>query len=112
MAEWIFKSSITYAEINREFLATFWFAHTKERKSKRGKVIPAKFDVKFVMQQNRYVMSLDEFFKAINLPNVGSWEEIPSDSDEEHRAFWRRICVDAPNDFRRSKLSLIFSIQG
>jgi hypothetical protein len=59
------------------------------------------------MKQNRYVRSLDEFCKAINVPNVGSWEEIPSDSDEELRAFWRSISVDVPNDIRRSKLSHI-----
>jgi hypothetical protein len=64
----------TYAEITREFLASFRFAHTKERASKRGNTIPAKFDVKFVMQQTKYVMSVDDFCKAINVPNVGSWE--------------------------------------
>jgi hypothetical protein len=35
----------TYADITREFLASFRFVHTKERAGKRGKIIPAKFDV-------------------------------------------------------------------
>jgi hypothetical protein len=41
------------------------------------------------------VMSLEEFCKAINVPNVGSWEEIPRDSDASLRDFWRSISVDA-----------------
>jgi hypothetical protein len=60
-----------YDEITREFLATFRFTHTKERIGNRGKTIRAKFDVKFVMQQTRYVMSLDEFCKAINVQMLG-----------------------------------------
>jgi hypothetical protein len=43
-------------------------------------------------------MSIDEFCKAINVPNVGSWEEIPSDSDEQLRIFWRSISLDVPNE--------------
>jgi hypothetical protein len=43
----------------------------------------------------------------INVPNVGSWEEIPSDFDEELQTFWRRISVDVSNDIHRSKLSHI-----
>jgi hypothetical protein len=54
----------TYAEITREFLASFRFARTKERAGKRCKIIPVKFDVEFVMKQNRFFMSLDEFCKA------------------------------------------------
>jgi hypothetical protein len=73
--------------------------------------IPAIFDVKFVMQQTRYVMSLDEFCKSINVPNVESWEEIPSDSDEVMQTFWRSISVDVPNDIVGVN-SLIFNIQG
>ena len=34
----------TYAEITREFVATFRFAHTKEKVGKKGKGIPATFD--------------------------------------------------------------------
>jgi hypothetical protein len=88
----------TYAEITRELLASFRFAHTEERVGKRCKIIPAKFDVKFVMKQRRFVMSIDDFCKAINVPNVGSWEEIPSDSDEQLRIFWRSISLDVPNE--------------
>lgn len=97
----------TYAEITREFLASFRFAHTNERVVKRGKVIPASFDVKFFMEQHRFVMSIDEFCKAINVPNVGSWEEIPSDSDEQPWTFWRSISVDVSMDIHRSKISHI-----
>ena len=77
----------TYAELTREFLTTFRFAHTKTQTGKRGKTIPAKFDVKFTMCSKRYVMSIEEFCNAINVPNVGSWEEIPGDSDEDLRIF-------------------------
>ena len=52
-------------------------------------------------------MSIDEFCKAINVPNVGSWEEIPSDSDEHLQEFWRSISVDVPLDIHRGKLSHI-----
>ena len=97
----------TYAEITREFLATFRFAHTKEKVGKKGKGIPGTFDVKFVMKQHRFVMSIDEFCKAINVPNVGSWEESPSDSDALLRELWRSISVDVPLDIRRGKLSHI-----
>jgi hypothetical protein len=73
----------TFAELTREFLATFKFVHTETRTGKRGKTIPAKFDVKFTMHKKRYVMSIEEFCNVINVPNVGSWEEIPGDSDED-----------------------------
>jgi hypothetical protein len=95
----------TYAEITREFLTTFRFAHTKERVGKKGKV--ATFDVKFIMKQHMFVMYINEFFKAINVPNIGSWEEIPSDSYEHLREFWRSISVDVPLDIRRDKISHI-----
>ena len=77
----------TYAEISREFLATFRFVHTKEKVSKRGKNTPRTFDVKFVMKQQRFVMSLEIFCKALRVPNAGSWEEIPSDSDASLQNF-------------------------
>jgi hypothetical protein len=82
----------TYVEITREFLASFRFSHTKERVGKRGKIVSASFDVKFVMKRHRFVMSIDEFCKAINVPNVGSWEEIPSDSDEQLRILEKHLC--------------------
>jgi hypothetical protein len=44
---------------------------------------------------------------VVNVPNVGSWEEIPSDSDEQLWEFWISISVDVPNDIHRSKLSHI-----
>jgi hypothetical protein len=53
------------------------------------------------------VMSLEEFCKAINVPNVGSWEEIPRDSDASLRDFWRSISVDAHMNIHRGKLSTI-----
>jgi hypothetical protein len=52
-------------------------------------------------------MSLEEFCKAINVPNVGSWEEIPRDSDASLRDFWRSISVDAHMNIHRGKLSTI-----
>jgi hypothetical protein len=70
----------TYAKISWEFLATFRFVHTKDKVSKKGKNTRITFDVKFVMIQQRFVMSLEEFCKALRVPNDGSWEEIPSDS--------------------------------
>jgi hypothetical protein len=47
----------------------------------KGKSTPSTFDVKFVMMKQRFVMSLEEFCKPIDVPNVGSWEEIRSDTD-------------------------------
>jgi hypothetical protein len=52
-------------------------------------------------------MYLEEFCKTIDIPNVGSWEEIPSDSDALLREFWRSISVDVPLDIPRGKLSHI-----
>jgi hypothetical protein len=77
----------TYAELTREFLAIFRFVHTNTRTCKRGKIIPTKLYVKFTMQNKRYVMSIEEFCNAINVPNVGSWEEIPGDFNEDLRIF-------------------------
>jgi hypothetical protein len=95
----------TYAEITCEFLATFRFAYTKEKVGKKGKVTPSTIDVEVVMKQRRFLMSIDEFYKAINVPNVGSWEEIHSDSDEHLQEFWRNISVDVPLDIHRGKFS-------
>jgi hypothetical protein len=97
----------TYAEISREFLATFRFVHTKEKVTKRGKGTPSTFDVRFVMQGNRFIMPLEEFCKALKVPNTGFWDEIPSDSDADLQTFWRSISVDVPEDIHRGKLSHI-----
>jgi hypothetical protein len=59
------------------------------------------------MKQQRFVMSLEEFCKAIDVPNVESWEEIPSDSNQLLREFWRSISADEPLDIRRGNLSHI-----
>jgi hypothetical protein len=59
------------------------------------------------MKQQRFVMSLEDFFKAIDVPNVGSWEEIPTDSDVLLRKFWRSISADVPLDIRRWKFTHI-----
>ena len=52
-------------------------------------------------------MTLDEFCKALHLPNVGSWEEVPSDSDIELKNFWKTISVDETGLIHRGKLSQI-----
>jgi hypothetical protein len=39
------------------------------------------------MKQQRFFMSLEEICKAIDVANVGSWEEIPNDSDALFRKF-------------------------
>ena len=52
-------------------------------------------------------MTLDELCKALHLPNAGSWEEIPSDSDIELKNFWKSISVDVPEEIHRGKLSHI-----
>ena len=52
-------------------------------------------------------MTLNEFCKALHLPNVGDWEEIPSDSDTELRNFWKIISVDETGLIHRAKLSQI-----
>jgi hypothetical protein len=96
-----------YAKISREFLATFRFVPTKEKVSKRGKNTHNTFDVKFVMKQQRFVMSLEECCKALRVPNAGSWEEIPSDFDGSLQEFWRSISVDVPEDIHIGKLSHI-----
>ena len=75
----------TYEELSREFLATFQFAHDKGKERRNGKSSEPSFSVKFSMQGKRFIMTVDEFCKALHLPNVGSWEEVPSDSDIEHR---------------------------
>jgi hypothetical protein len=61
----------TYAEISHRFLTTFRFAHTKEKVRKKGKNIPRTFDVKFFMKQQRFVMSSEEFCKAIDIQMLG-----------------------------------------
>jgi hypothetical protein len=81
--------------------------HTKTKIGKRAKTIPVKFDVKITMKNKRFIMFIEEFCSAINVPNVGRWEEIPCDSDEDLRTFWRSISVDVPNDIHRSGFSHI-----
>jgi hypothetical protein len=97
----------TYAEISHEFLVTFRFVHTKEKVDMKGKITPSTFDVKFFRMQHRFVMSLDEFCKAIDVPNLMSWEEIPNDNDASLQDFWRSISVDVPMDNHRGKFTHI-----
>ena len=97
----------TYEEISQEFLATFHFSHDKGKERKRGNSSEPSFDVKFSMFGNRYNMTLNEFCKALHLSNVGSWEEVPSDSDIELQEFWKTISVNEDGLIHRAKLSQI-----
>jgi len=97
----------TYEEISREFLATFHFCHDKGKTRTRLPSSKPSFDVKFRMFGRRYSMTLNEFCKALHLPNVGSWEEVPSDSDIELQEFWKTISVDENGLIHRGKLSQI-----
>jgi hypothetical protein len=90
----------TYKEISCEFIATFRFKHVKSYKeSKRGKEAAPTFTIKFSMMNQHFVMSLEEFYKAIRVENTHSWNEILGDSDPELVSFWQRNSVnvcDAP----------------
>ena len=97
----------TYEEISREFLATFHFSHDKGKERKRGMSTEPSFNAKFSMFGNRYNMTLNEFCKALHLPNVGSWEEVPRDSDIELQEFGKTISVDKNGLIHRAKLSQI-----
>ena len=97
----------TYEEISREFLATFHFCHDKGKTRTRLPSSKPSFDVKFRMFGRRYSMTLNEFCKALHLPNEGNWEEVPSDSDVELQEFWKTISVDEDGLIHRAKLSQI-----
>lgn len=97
----------TYYELSREFLATFRFVQTKGKVSSKGIETPSTFDVRFVMRGQRLIMPLEEFCKAIHVPNEGKWDAIPADADESLRAFWRSISVDVPEDIHRGKFTHI-----
>ena len=107
LSEFARRQHRTYEEISREFLATFHFVHDKYKERKNGKSTEPSFNVKFSMFGRRYNMTLDEFCKALHLPNVGSWEEVPSDSDIELKNFWKTISVDETGLIHRGKLSQI-----
>jgi hypothetical protein len=62
----------TYVELSRELLATFKFTYQKHRPGKKGIVIQPSFDIKFMMQGKRIVMTLEKFCEALHLPYVGS----------------------------------------
>jgi hypothetical protein len=49
--------------------------HTKEKVERKGKRTPGTFDIKNFMMQQRFVMSLYEFCKAICVPNAGNWKK-------------------------------------
>jgi hypothetical protein len=98
----------TFLEISREFIATFRYEQIKSYKeSKRGKEIAPTFTIKFNMMIQRFVMSLEEFCKAIHVENMGSWNEILGDSDLELVSFWRSISVNVPPRLNRGKLTHI-----
>jgi hypothetical protein len=59
------------------------------------------------MMNQRFFMSLEEFFNAIRVENTGSWNEIFGDSDPELVSFWRSISVNVPLRLNRGKLTHI-----
>jgi len=99
--------STTYDESSREFLSTFKFDYKKFKKGKRDKEDKKTFDVKFRMKGLRLIMYLENFCNALHLPNTGSWEEIPTESDNELKEFWKSVSVDVPEEIHRGKLTHI-----
>ena len=97
----------TYLELSREFLATFRFEHNKGKVRIRGTDTPSSFIVKFVMRGKILAMPLEEFCKAIKVPNKGSWDTIDVDYDASLCEFWRSISVDVPKDIMRGKFTHI-----
>jgi hypothetical protein len=97
----------TYEELSRDFLSTFKFTYQKYQTGKKGIMIPPSFDIKFMMQVKRIVMTLEKFCKAFHLPYAGGWEEIPKSSDEELAEFWASISVKIPSHLHRAKLNHI-----
>ena len=93
--------SKTYDALSKEFLSTFKFDHKKFKKGKRDKEERTTFDVKFRMKGLRLTMSLENFCNALHLPNTGSWEEIPTESDNELKEFWKSVSVDVPEEIHR-----------
>jgi hypothetical protein len=92
--------SETYEELSKEFLSTFKFDYQKI-KDKRT------FDVKFMMIGQHLTMSLEHFCKALHIPNNGSWEEVPTGTDNELKEFWKSVSVDVPEEIRRGRLNHI-----
>ena len=98
----------TYEELSREFLSTFRFEGPESYKhSKKSKPPPPTFVIKISMRGKRFVMSLEEFCKAIRVENTGSWDETKADTNKDLVAFWRIISVNAPERLNRGKFTHI-----
>ena len=98
----------TFQEISRQFLSTFRFEGPDNYKnSKKSKPSTPTFVIKFSMRNTRFVMSLEEFCKAIRVENMGSWDETCADTNRELVTFWRSICMNVPERLNRGKFTHI-----